>query len=143
VIEIFQESFCRHFNVPPDRYTDEVLRRTLPRSARLLRFFLRLYDRDYFVADREFILGIGLLTRQGDFHAETQDFRYHPANRGFPRRALRLRVSANRMRQLISEVWPDFVARRARPNPSASPFPSSGEPPGPPTSTATGSPSPG
>ena len=128
MIEIFQESFCRHFNVPPDRYTDEVLRRTLPRSARLLRFFLRLYDRDYFVADREFILGIGLLTRQGDFHAETQDFRYHPANR---------------MRQLISEVWPDFVARRARPNPSASPFPSSGEPPGPPTSTATGSPSPG
>ena len=134
--EIFHDSFCEHFHVPPERYEQEILQRTLTPGARVLQGFLRLTDRNYFAVDREFIAAIGRLTRHGDFHAEAQDFHDHPDNRGYLRRALRLRVSATLMRGLIDQVWPDFAARRTRSNPSLSPFTPRSEPPSPPTAGA-------
>ncbi len=109
--ETFRECFCRHFRVPLERYAEEALQRALTPRARVLHRLLQLSDRDYFAADREFIACVGQLTRQGDFFAEVQDFHYHPGNRRLLRRTLRLRVSANRMRRIIREVWPEFASR--------------------------------
>ena len=134
--EIFHDSFCAHFQVPPERYEQEILQRTLTPGARLFRGFLRLTNRNYFASDREFVAAIGRLTRHGDFHAEAQDFHDHPDNRGFLRRALRLRVSATLVRNLIGEVWPDFAPHRTRSTPSLPPFASRHEPPAPPTAGA-------
>jgi len=136
VAESFQDSFCGHFQVPPERYTQEILRRTLTPAARWLSPFLLLADRDYFSADRDFVHGVGALTRQGDFHAEAQDFRYHPGNRRFLRRALRLRVSAYRLRCVVAEVWPNFVSRRSVSRRSSTPLPAA-DPPAPPSAGAT------
>lgn len=100
--ETFQEKFCRHFGVPPGRYATAVLHRTLYPHARGL--FL-LGARDAFATDRIFVAGVGRLTQRRGLAGEVQDFLHDPDNRGFWRRAVRLRVSVARMRALVATVW--------------------------------------
>ena len=79
-------------------------KRLLP--ARLLRPLLGLFP-GYFSADREFVRGVGRITRLRDFEAEAQDFAHDPANRGILRQKLRLRTSTRRMRQLVHATLHD------------------------------------
>lgn len=107
--EDFSEKFCRQFNVPPADYRAALLRRTLYPSARWLRPFLRLLDHDYFAVDHAFIDSVGRLKRLRDLVAESHEFARHPANRGFLRRTLRLRVSVGRMHDIVNQVMNDVV----------------------------------
>lgn len=102
--ESFQEKFCRHFAVPPERYGATMLRRTLYGHVRWLRW---LCAHDFLAADRCFIASVGRLTRRSDFSGEVTEFRCDDRNQGFWRRTARLRVSSDRMRVLFREVWPE------------------------------------
>ncbi len=105
--ESFQEKFCRHFAVPADRYPEAMLRRTLYRRARWLRWFLPY---DFISADRDFIHGVGRLTRRGDFSSEVKEFQRDARNRNFWRSLARCRVSSTRMRAVFVDVWPEATA---------------------------------
>lgn len=93
---------CARFGVATERYLEFALRRTLYPHARLLRPLLRAWDADFFAPDREFLAAVGRLSRWRDFAGEVKDFHCHPANSGFLRRRLRLRVSVGRTRRFFA-----------------------------------------
>lgn len=95
----FAETFCAQYGIPPERYAATVLRLTLYPHARWLAGADRLL-----ALDREFIAGVGRLTRWSAFPSEADRFQGRLENQRFLRRSLRLRVSVNRMRILFSEV---------------------------------------
>jgi hypothetical protein len=127
VSETFQQRYCRHFQIPPERFARSLLSRTLYPRVRLLRLLLWLCDRNYFGPDRHFVNGVGRLTQRAEFYTELKDFQFDPENRGFLRGALRLRISANRMSRLFFQIWPSETAM-APANPSGSPFGASESP---------------
>ena len=110
----FAERFCAHFRVHPADYREAVLRRVLHPSARIGRPLLRAMSPDYFAADHDFIEGVGRIMHRREFGVEAEEFAHHPANRGFLRRALRLRASVGRMQKLVNEMFGD---------PTTHPFP--------------------
>lgn len=99
----FAEKFCRRHHIHPSDYEAVVLRLSLRPITRLLRPILNL-NPSYFAADREFIRGVGRLTRLADFHAEAQDFVQHPDGRGFLHRTLTLRVSRELLHNLLRDT---------------------------------------
>lgn len=78
--------------------------RALYFHARPLRTLLGILP-DYFAADREFLRCVGDIRSRRFFHAEAGEFHAHASNRGICRRFLRLRVSAERVRQIMEETW--------------------------------------
>jgi hypothetical protein len=108
--ESFQERFSRHFEVPADRYLEAMLRRTLYRRARVLRWLL---PDEFFACDRDLIVSVGRVTRRQDFSEEVKEFQYDPRNRSFWRRTGCFRVSSARMQAVFDEVWPKPAAGRA------------------------------
>ena len=58
----------------------------------------------HFTADYDFIEAVGWLREQRDYQATVREFTAHPANRGFLRRWLRLRVSVRRVSELVGEI---------------------------------------
>jgi hypothetical protein len=117
--ETFQDRYCRHFQVPADRFADHILRRTLYPRARLLYGVIRLFDRGHFAPDEQFVAGVGRLKERREFFGELKDFHVHPDNGRFVRHQLRLRVSANRMSKIFFEVW---AQDPEAPQPSQAPF---------------------
>lgn len=104
--ETFQDKVCRHFDVPPERYGETVLKLTLYPHARWL---VPLGADDFLEPDRLFISAVGQLTRWRGFAGEVWDFQRDERNRRISRRVLRLRVSVARMRVLFSEVWGESI----------------------------------
>ena len=100
--ETFREKICRHFEVPLARYEETVLQLTLYPHARWLR---RFKARDWLAPDRSFIAEVGRLTRRRGFAELAMDFQCEPRNHRFWRRALRLRVSVQRMQDLLADMW--------------------------------------
>ena len=88
----------------PERYERAALKRSLYPAARVLRPVLML-KRQYFEADRDFILGVGRITRPGQFDYELSNYLHDPANRGFLRQRLKLRTSSTRLRRLVQEAF--------------------------------------
>ncbi len=112
----FAAKFCRHHGVRPEDFGGAVLRHTLYLPARWAGPLLRLFDRQHFAADLEFIQTLANLTKRSQFLAEARAFNYHPANLGFLRRKLRLRVSVRRLRALFEEVMaPESDAAKTDP----------------------------
>jgi hypothetical protein len=102
----FEEEFCARHGVAPEHYVDAVLVRTLYPAGRWLRPVLALKP-SYFTADRNFIKGVGRISRFSDFEAEVKDYLHDPENRGFFRRVLKLRVSSYQMLRLVRGVLRD------------------------------------
>jgi len=100
----FAEKFCAKHHLPPEKYEKIALRCSLYPAARLLRPVLAL-KANHFAADHEFIRRVGRLTRLGGFEAEVHEFLYDPNNRGFLRRAFKLRVSARRLRRMVRDAF--------------------------------------
>jgi hypothetical protein len=116
--ETFKEKVCGHFNIPPRRYVETVLRLTLYPHARWL---CLLESSEWLAPDRNFIAEVGRLTRWRGFSEIALDFQREPQNRLFWRRSVRLRVSVSRMRVLFSEVWGKSIPADAPQSPG---FPS-------------------
>jgi len=103
----FAERFCARYGVPPEGYAGRVFQLTLYRRTRPLVWLLRLIDPDYFACDYTFIRGVGRLKGLDDLLDEIRYYCGLPGNRGFLRRALRLRVSAARIAGLVETVMND------------------------------------
>jgi hypothetical protein len=113
----FAELYCERHGVPRPRYNAVVFRQALFPHARLLLVVVRSLSRLHFLADHEFVEDVGHIKGVGDFSYPLGSFIEHPANRGFLRRVLRLRVSARRMLHLVRSVYgnaPDASRRLAK-----------------------------
>lgn len=106
----FSECFCARYNIPPEQFAREVFRMCIYRRTRLFKWLLPLINQNHFAADFDLIYGVERLTRMRDFVTEAERFNEHPANRGFLRRKLCLRVSTTRLKALIKETLPRKAA---------------------------------
>ena len=96
----FAELYCEQNNIDPSRYQREVLSRALYPHARLLVWFL-LSQPNQMAADIDFVRAVGVLRRFRDFDFEAQEYAHHPANRGFWRINMNLRISTRAMRRMV------------------------------------------
>ena len=110
----FAEKFCAQHNLAPEKFESEVFRRALHNRARLLWPLLALIP-GYFAADREFVRGVGRISRLREFEGEAIDFNHDPANRGVMRQWLRFRVSTRRLRRLVRATLHDDDAGDSKP----------------------------
>ncbi|MBI2512607.1 MAG: hypothetical protein HYV96_11555 [Opitutae bacterium] len=117
----FRERYSAKHRIDPSGFEEHLLRRALYFHARPLRSLLAALP-DYFSADREFLRSVGDLRSRRFFHAEAGEYHTSAASRGPFHRFLRLRVSAERVRQIMEETWgklesnppvetPDITAR--------------------------------
>ena len=102
--QTFTEFFCVKHKISHDDFVREVFNRSLYPHARLLKWLLIFYDPYYFDPDHELIASAGAIGRVRDFVNEAYQFNIHPANCGWLRRKLRLRVSTQRLRAIIRET---------------------------------------
>jgi hypothetical protein len=70
--------------------------------ARLLRLAVLFSDHRHFDADYDLVSSLATVRDRRDLDIELTRFRYHPLNRGWLRRTLRLRISTRRLRHLAS-----------------------------------------
>lgn len=100
----FRERYCSIHRIDPSGFERHLLARALYLHAVPLRGLLAALP-DYLAADHEFLRSAGDLRSRRFFHAEAGEFHAHASNRGICRRFLRLRVSAERVRQVMEETW--------------------------------------
>lgn len=100
----FKQRFIEKTRVPAEAFNREVLRRTLPTHARVLLPLALLIKPDLLAADHDLIADIALLTSRREFSESAGTRRFHPANRGFLRKVLRIRVSISKLRDLVYDV---------------------------------------
>lgn len=123
----FADAYCSSHRVRPEDYEHIVFLRTLHPVARIFRGTLGLIPR-YFAADHSFIRSVGALTRRRDFGLEELDYVHDPANRGFLRRKLRLRVSARRLYALVRAELPHDTGAAPVSTQSLAPWPTGSAP---------------
>lgn len=102
----FAELFCARHHLSPEQFEEEVIARSIHFHATLLWRVINWVHPDYFTADRQFIRALADVTSLRDFRVESSAFTHHPANRGFMRRMLKIRVSSGRLRRLIASYLP-------------------------------------
>ena len=100
----FRERYCAIHRVAATDFEEHLLPRVLYFHARPFRALLATLP-DYFAADREFLRSVGDLRSRRFFHAEAGEYHTSATCRGVLHRWLRLRVSAERVRQIMEETW--------------------------------------
>lgn len=105
----FIDLYCQQQGIDAAEFGTHIFERALYPQARPLVGVLRLTRRDYFQADRFFIDDVSRLQRYEDFHAIGVEYSQHHSNGWFVRRVLRLRVSTERMRRIVREVFKGSV----------------------------------
>lgn len=100
----FKQRFITQTAIRLEDFNREVLRRTLPVHAKVLLPFARVFQPDLLAADYDLIEDIALLTSRREFSESAGTRRFHPANRGFLRKVLRIRVSISKLRDLVYDV---------------------------------------
>lgn len=101
----FRERFCAARALALADYETVLLRHGLYPHARWLRAGLEWWAPDFFRLDRDFIQSIGHLRSRQDFAVEAEVFHYAGLRRDWAWRVLRLRVSAERVRELLDRHW--------------------------------------
>jgi hypothetical protein len=97
----FQQRFVEKQGVPPEEFTWSVLRATVPPHARLLLPIMRFFSPGILAADYDLINQMALLTSRRQFSEFASERHYHPANQGFARKVLGVRVSIERLQRLV------------------------------------------
>lgn len=108
-MKTFRELYCERRGITAERFEHELVRRSLYWPARPIYWLLGL-NRAYTSPDYEFVRGVGDLRSWRDFHNETVEYHYHPHNRGFLRDALRLRVSAKRLKTVLERELTELAS---------------------------------
>src|SRR5690348_14887706 len=98
---LFITLYCRRWGIAPSVFARDLLLRSVYPHARPLLGLLTRLNRGHFEADYEFIVDVGQLRRRFDFGAVAESYISHPANKGFLRRRLKLRISVRRMLELV------------------------------------------
>lgn len=101
----FAEIYCERENLSPAELNHVLFIRALYPPARLIVGLVRWLNPRHFIADYEFCEDVGYLRSLEDFSLALGSYIEHPANRGFLRRRLRIRVSARRMLQIVRTVF--------------------------------------
>jgi len=115
----FHDKFCAQYGVGPEEYDAAMLWRSLYPAGKILHLFVR-GSAEHFSPDRDFVRGVGRLSRLADFESEVWAFTRNPRNGSFLRRRLRMRVSAKKVYQLMREVMEPTAP--PPPDGSAGPF---------------------
>jgi hypothetical protein len=111
---LFISLYCRRRGIAPSAFARDLLLRSVYPHTRPLVTLLTQLNRGYFEADYEFIVDVGQLRRRTDFGAAAESYISHPANKGFIRRRLKLRISVRRMLELVEDVLPQQVPSELR-----------------------------
>ncbi|MDI1248285.1 MAG: hypothetical protein PSV13_05320 [Lacunisphaera sp.] len=101
----FAEIYGERTGLAPAELNRVLFLRTLYPAARLIAGLVRWLNPRHFIADYEFCEDVGNLRSLEDFSLALGSYLEHPANRGFLRRRLRIRVSARRMLQIVRTVF--------------------------------------
>jgi hypothetical protein len=101
----FAEIYGERTGLAPAELNRVLFNRTLYPAARLIAGLVRWLNPRHFIADNEFCEDVGNLRSLEDFSLALGSYIEHPANRGFLRRRLRIRVSARRMLQIVRTVF--------------------------------------
>jgi len=109
----FADCFCAKNNIPREDYARAVFNRALYRRTHLVKWLLPLLHTNYFTADYDMIYAVESLSRRRDFTMEAHRFNEHPANRGWLRRTLCLRISTARLKDIIRETLPRSTEQRS------------------------------
>ena len=105
----FAELYCANHGLKPEEYDAAVLTRSLYPHARVLAPLIRVLWPDHFVADLDFVRSVARLRRFREFFFEAEEFAHHPANRGFWRLTVNLRVSSRTLRRMVrSTLHPEM-----------------------------------
>lgn len=105
----FIDLYCQQQGIEAADFEAHIFDRALYPAARPLAGILGFFRRDYFQADRFFIEDVARLRRYEDFHAIGIEYSQHHSNGWFLRRVLRLRVSTERMRRIVRDVFKGSV----------------------------------
>jgi hypothetical protein len=101
----FAEHYCRRHGIYHEGFLLVVLQRTLyPHVRPIFSLMLQMHPQ-LFSADFDFVVALGRTRSYSDFEFAAQAFCEHPANRGFLRRSLRMRISVRRVRRLLNEIY--------------------------------------
>lgn len=124
----FAELYCEKHGLNLEDYEKTVLSRGLYPHARLIAPLWRLLWPEHFVADLDFVRGVGRLRRFREFFYEAEEFAHHPANRGFWRLTANLRVSSRALRRMVrTTLHPEMDAQGEDDEHTAVPFGGAGE----------------
>lgn len=100
----FKQRFIEKTGGNAEHFTRDVLWRTLPIHARILLPFARIFDPSVLAADYDLIADIAQLSSRREFSDSVGVRRFHPANHGFLRKVVRVRVSIARLHRLVYDV---------------------------------------
>jgi hypothetical protein len=118
----FAEIYGERAGLPPAELNHVLFSRTLYPQARLIAGLVRWLNPRHFIADYEFCEDVGYLRSLEDFSLVLGSYIEHPANRGFLRRRLRIRVSARRMFKIVRSVFAPSGRVTAPPAPAGNTF---------------------
>jgi len=111
-LKTFRELYCEQHGLPSERFEEVLTARAWYPHAQGWRWLMSLVNREYYSTDREFVRAVGDLRSRRHFMNEASDFHLHRDNRAFPRRVLKARVSAERLRRIFDAV---MAARDSQP----------------------------
>lgn len=118
----FADLYCRQQGIAPADFDRHVFHRVIYPHAKPLTWLLWLVRHDYFRADWAFIADVGRLSCYEDFFNTAMDFSQDHCNGWYVRRVLRLRVSTERTRRLVRDVFKSTIDE-AEPEGTLAPFP--------------------
>ncbi len=123
----FAELYCEKHGLKLEQYQSAVLMRSLYPHARWLAPLVGFFWPQHFAADADFVRSVGLLRRFREFAYEAEEFAHHPANRGFWRRTVNVRVSSRALRRMVrAALHPELEAQEEGGGRTSVPFAGSG-----------------
>ena len=107
-MKTFREIYCEKNGCTDSRFEHELLWRCFYPHARPLLPFMKVMSKQYFTADLELINDVGYSTGRQGVKDAIDSYFHHPANVGFLRRRLRVRISTNAIRHLARQMWDSY-----------------------------------
>lgn len=111
---LFITLYCRRRGIAPSAFARDLLLRSVYPQTRLMVGLLTQLNPGHFEADLEFIVDVGQLRRRVDFGDAAESYLSHPANKGFLRRKLKLRISVRRMLEIVTAELPQQLPAELR-----------------------------
>ena len=114
----FRQIYCSRNGINEADYAEHLLQKALPVHARAFRLFsiVTFQNKNHFRSDFDFINDVGCLRHYRDYNQSVDEFLVHPWNqRTLLRGLLRLRVSTNRVRQIVREQLKTKAKTEAQP----------------------------
>lgn len=117
----FLEVYRERHHCTAEQFHHRVLRDCLYPHARLLAPAIRLFNYDFFAADRALISCVAAATTVKRVREEVRDFFWDSNNRGWLRRTVNIRVSGQRLKNLARHYLPEGTATPFSPHEGSNP----------------------